>query len=158
MLASRLILSCSWWVVQPSLQLPVREWRIFLANVRIDLPTSQGKGQAITRCFDYWCTPLFIEAGREHQVKGTDAWDSLSRIIDFLTRLLTVASQIVLILNLSRSIEPIFAIICFIKHIVDAVFIRDLWNEGMFCSTLSDFQAWRRLIILPIHSLFCIRR
>jgi hypothetical protein len=25
----------------------------FLANVRIDLPTSQGKGQPITRCFDY---------------------------------------------------------------------------------------------------------
>ena len=114
----------------------------FLANVRTDLPTSQGKGQPIVQFFNYRFTPLFIEAGSKHDVTGDDAWGSLTEIIRFLTGLLTVASQIALILNLSRSTGgPIFAMICIIKPIVDTVFTRDLWDKGVFCSTLSNLQA-----------------
>ena len=69
-----------------------------------------------------------------HYVKGSDAWDSLTQIIYFLTDLLNVASQVALILNLSRSTGgPIFAIICFIKPIVNRALTRDLWNKGAFC-------------------------
>ena len=85
---------------------------------------------------------MFIEVGSKHEVKGNDAWDSLTQIIHFLTRLLTVASEIALILNLSRSTGgPIFVIICLIKPIVDTVLTRDLWGKGAFCSTISNFQA-----------------
>ena len=103
----------------------------------MDLPTSQGKGgQAITPCFNYWCIPFFIEAGGKHGVRGSDAWDSLTQIIQFFTVLVTVASQIGLILNLSRSTGgPFFAIICFMKPIVDTMYARDLRDKGAFCST-----------------------
>jgi hypothetical protein len=84
----------------------------------------------------------YLEAGSKHDVTGGDAWDSLTDIIDFLTRLLTVASQIALILNLSRSSGgPIFAIICLIKPMFDTAFTRNLWDKGAFCSTLSNLQA-----------------
>jgi hypothetical protein len=64
-------------------------------------------------------------------VRGSDAWDSLRKIIRFLTGLLTIASQIALILNLSQSTGgPIFSIICFINPIVKVVFTRDLRDKG----------------------------
>ena len=73
---------------------------------------------------------LFIEAESKPSVRGTDAWDSLEQIFDFLTRLLSVASQITLILNLSRSTGGLtFAIICLIKPIFNAVFTRNLWDK-----------------------------
>ena len=69
-------------------------------------------------------------------MRGSDAWDSLTHIVYFLTRILTVASQIALILNLSRSTGgPIFAIICFVKPIIDTVYGRDLWDKGVFYLT-----------------------
>ena len=73
-----------------------------------------------------------------HDVRGSDAWDSLTEI-NFLNRLLAVASQIALILNLSRSTGgPIFPIICFINTIVNVMFTRELWDKGAFCSPLSN--------------------
>ena len=142
-----------------SLRLDFENDAFFLANVRTDLPTSQGKGQPIVQCFNYWFTPLFIEAGSKHDVSGGDAWNSLTEIIRFLTALLTVTSQIALILNLSRSTGgPIFAMVCIIKPMVDTVFARDLWDKSAFCSTLSNLQASWRFIISPVHSLVWIRR
>ena len=87
---------------------------------------------------------LFIEAESKPSVRGTDAWDSLEQIFDFLTRLLSVASQITLILNLSRSTGGLtFAIICLIKPIFNAVFTRNLWDKGTFCSTLWHFWIFK---------------
>jgi hypothetical protein len=75
-------------------------------------------------------------------MRGSDAWGSLTQIIRFLTELLTVASQIALIVNLSRSTGgPIFAITCFIKPIVETAFTRQLWTKRALCYTLSKFQA-----------------
>ena len=74
-------------------------------------------------------------------MRASDAWKSFREIALFLTRLLTVASQIALILNLSRSIGgPIFAITCVINSIVSVIFTRDLRDKGAFCSTLSNFK------------------
>ena len=85
--------------------------------------------------------PLFIEAASKHDVKGSDAWDSLTQIIDFLTGLLTVTSQIALISNLSRSAGgPIFAIICLIKPIVNLVFTSDLWDKGAYIPHFRTFK------------------
>ena len=64
-------------------------------------------------------------------------------------KILTFAGQIALTLNLSRSIGPIFAIICFIKPIVYVVFTHDLWDKGAFCSRLSNLHVSCRLIIPP---------
>ena len=73
-----------------------------------------------------------------HDVRGSDAWDSLTEI-NFLNRLLAVASQIALILNLSRSTGgPLFPVICFINTIVNVMFTRELWDKGAFCSPLSN--------------------
>lgn len=82
---------------------------------------------------------FFTEAGSKQEVNASDAWESLSGIISFFTQLLTVGSQIALILNLSRSTGgPLFAIICIIKPIVNTVFARDLWNKGAFPTTLNS--------------------
>ena len=113
----------------------------FLANVRTDLPTSQGEA-GVSRCLNCQFTSLFIEAGSKHNVKGSDAWNSLREIIRFLTRLLTVASQITLILNLSRSTGgPIFAMICFIDPIFKVMFTRDLRDKSGFCSTFEHDES-----------------
>ena len=68
---------------------------------------------------------------------ASDAWDSFRRIIDLLSSLLTLATQIAMILKLSWSIGgPFFPIICVIKPIVGTVFSRDLWDKGMSFTTL----------------------
>ncbi|KAF8803164.1 P-loop containing nucleoside triphosphate hydrolase protein [Phlegmacium glaucopus] len=88
--------------------------RLMKASVGIDLPTSQ-------------------EAASKHDVKASDAWESLATIIRFLTQLLSVASHLALIFNLSRSTGgPFFAIICVIKPIVNTVYARDLWDKVCF--------------------------
>ena len=46
---------------------------------------------------------LVIEAESKHNMRGSDTWNSLTEIISSITTLLTVAHQIALILNLSRS-------------------------------------------------------
>lgn len=86
-------------------------------------------------------------------MRGHDAWNSLSQIIKFLTGLLTISSQIALILNLSRSTGgPIntFAMICFIKPIFETVFSYSLGDKGTFsgCSTLSNLQTLYLLFIV----------
>ena len=114
----------------------------FSADVHTDLPTSQGKGLTLRLVFYLLVSHLFIEAGSKHDVRGSDAWDSFTEIINFLTSLLTVVSLIALILNLSRSTGgPIFPIICFINPIVNVMFTRELWDKGAFCSPLSNLQA-----------------
>ena len=94
-------------------------------------------------------TPFIKEVGSKHDVRGSDAWDSLTQIFYFLTRLLTVSSQVALILNLSRSTGgPIFAIICFMKPIVETLYARDLWDKGAFCSTFKHDEGSLYLFIV----------
>ena len=85
-----------------------------------------------------------------HDVRGSDAWDSLTEI-NFLNRLLAVASQIALILNLSHSTGgPVFPILCFINPIVNVMFTRDLWDKGAFCSLLFEPSS-----IMKVHYITC---
>ena len=82
-------------------------------------------------------------------MRGSDAWDSLTRILFFFTMIVTVASQIALILNLSRSTGGlIFAIICFMKPIVDTMYARNLWHNGAFCSTVKHEEGSLYLFIV----------
>jgi len=34
-----------------------------------------------------------------------------------------------------------FAVICFLKPVVDAVFARDLWDKGVLCSTFKHDEG-----------------
>ena len=82
-------------------------------------------------------------------MRGSDAWDSLTQIIYFFTKLLTVASQIALILNLSRSAGgPIFAIVCFMKPIIDTMYARELWDKGVFPFTFKHDESSLYLFIV----------
>ena len=73
---------------------------------------------------------------------ASDAWDSFTDIISFFARLLTITSEIALILTLSRSTGgPIFVILCLINPIVNLSFARELWDKGAFRSSLSNLQT-----------------
>lgn len=75
---------------------------------------------------------LSLEVASTPEGSASDAWQSLEDIIRFLTELLTVFSQLALIVHLSRHTGgPIFALLCISKPITSAVFAKYIWDKGI---------------------------
>ena len=83
---------------------------------------------------------MLIEAGSKQEVEAEDAWNSFTTVIAFLTHVLSAATQIALIVNVSRSTGgPFFAFLCLVKPIFNVVSSRNVWDMGTFSTTHPAF-------------------
>ena len=89
---------------------------------------------------------------KKEEVVAREAWNSFVTIIGFLTTLLTISTQMALIVELSWSTGgPFFLIICVIKPIFNIFLSRVLWDKGTFSVTVLLFSITK----LKVHYMTC---
>ena len=83
---------------------------------------------------------MLIEAGSKQEVRAGEAWHSFTTVITFLKHVLSAATQIALIVNVSRSTGgPFFAFLCLVKPIFDFVSSRNVEHMGTLSTTHPAF-------------------
>ncbi|PBK60581.1 hypothetical protein ARMSODRAFT_725861 [Armillaria solidipes] len=76
--------------------------------------------------------PTSQEPRSKVRATSHDAWTSFEGIVEFLNNVMKALSQLVLIVQVSRSTEsPLFAAVCIMKPIFLTLTQRTLWNTGI---------------------------
>ncbi|KAK0492620.1 P-loop containing nucleoside triphosphate hydrolase protein [Armillaria luteobubalina] len=98
------------------------ELYLMQAQLRIDLPTSQ-------------------EPRSKVRASSDDAWTSFEEIVDFLNNVMRALSQLVLVVQVSRSTgSPLFAAVCIMKPIFLTLTRRTLWNTAHIVHTDNEHR------------------
>lgn len=74
-----------------------------------------------------------VDPAEQSKVTAGQAWDSFLGLLQFSSLILTVTSQFVLIIHLSRrdSGGPLFALICLLRPLISTLVGKDnVWNRG----------------------------
>ncbi|KAK0219591.1 P-loop containing nucleoside triphosphate hydrolase protein [Armillaria nabsnona] len=98
------------------------ELYLMQAQLRIDLPTSQ-------------------EPRSKVRATSHDAWTSFEGIVEFLNNVMKALSQLVLIVQVSRSTgSPLFAAVCIMKPVFLTLTQRTLWNTAHIVHTDNEHR------------------
>ncbi|KAK0209704.1 P-loop containing nucleoside triphosphate hydrolase protein [Armillaria fumosa] len=98
------------------------ELYLMQAQLRIDVPTSQ-------------------EPRSKVRASSDDAWTSFEGIVEFLNNVMRALSQLVLIIQVSRSTgSPLFAAVCIMKPIFLTLTQRTLWNTAHIVHTDNEHR------------------
>ncbi|KAJ3513132.1 hypothetical protein NLJ89_g3120 [Agrocybe chaxingu] len=104
------------------------ELHLMKAKLSKDLPTSQ-------------------EASSSSDISAFQAWRAFADVISFFTEMFKTASQLALIVHLSReSGGPLFALLCIIKPIFSAMTFRAWWDK--VCFGFASNEDYRRMMSL----------
>lgn len=118
------------------------------AKLRFDLPTSQGKLHAHGPRLQAELT-VSIEPRSKLRVSASSAWRAFDNIASFFRAALTTASQLILIMETSRSSgDPLFALSCLVKPLLSAFRQRDIWWIRM--ASLSTVEAFLTILKLML--------
>ncbi|KAG5636718.1 hypothetical protein H0H81_007085 [Sphagnurus paluster] len=90
-----------------------------------------------------------IDPDSQPRITARDAWRALDAIVSFLGQIITSASQLTLIIHVSRSSGAAFAFLCLMKPLLETCFSRSAWS-GKFLVHLNNkhYQRMQALAAL----------
>ncbi|CAA7271172.1 unnamed protein product [Cyclocybe aegerita] len=91
--------------------------------------------------------PTSLEATSSSDISANDAWEAISNVISFFSELFKVASQLLLILHLSRTSGGLaFALLCVVKPVFSAM-TYTTWLDKV-CFAYASNTDYRRMMSL----------
>ncbi|KAG6911417.1 hypothetical protein DXG01_016514 [Tephrocybe rancida] len=103
-----------------------------------------------SRVVQYYEAYLMRDPDSQMHISPTDAWIAFDAIVAFFGEILTSASQLTLIIHVSRtSGGPVFAFLCVARPLLKVLFTEDVWSK-MWVVNLhhKDYQRMQSLAVL----------